>query len=68
MQVILGQPGLFLCDKVTCILDEGRSVDVVYLDFSKGFVTLFHSTLLKKLAADGLDGCTVHCVKNWLDD
>ena len=41
-------------------------VDVVYLDFSKAFDTVSHSILLEKLAAHGLDGCTLQWVKNWL--
>ncbi|KAK4818831.1 hypothetical protein QYF61_019868 [Mycteria americana] len=53
-------------DKVTCLVDEGKAVDVVYLDFSKAFDTVSHSILLEKLAAHGLDGCTLHWVKNWL--
>ncbi|KAK4817990.1 hypothetical protein QYF61_004103 [Mycteria americana] len=55
------------CDKVTCLVDEGKAVDVVYLDFSKAFDTVSHSILLEKLAAHGLDGCTLCWVKNWLD-
>ncbi|KAK4819046.1 hypothetical protein QYF61_024685 [Mycteria americana] len=53
-------------DKVTRLVDEGKAVDVVYLDFSKAFDTVFHSILLEKLAAHGLDGCTLRWVKNWL--
>ncbi|KAK4817558.1 hypothetical protein QYF61_020007 [Mycteria americana] len=52
---------------VTCLVDEGKAVDVVYLDFSKAFDTVSHSILLEKLAAHGLDGCTLRWVKNWLD-
>ena len=48
-------------------MDEGKAVDVVYLHFSKAFDTTSHSILLEKLAAHGLDRCTVHWVKNWLD-
>ncbi|GAB0199202.1 mitochondrial enolase superfamily member 1 [Grus japonensis] len=55
------------CDKVTYLVDEGKAVDVVYLDFSKAFDTVSHSILLEKLSAHGLDGCTLHWVKNWLD-
>ncbi|KAK4828300.1 hypothetical protein QYF61_025312 [Mycteria americana] len=54
-------------DKVTHLVDKGKAVDVVYLDFSKAFDTFSHSILLEKLAAHGLDGCTLHWVKNWLD-
>ncbi|KAK4806802.1 hypothetical protein QYF61_005598 [Mycteria americana] len=54
-------------DKVTCLVDEGKAVNVVYLDFSKAFDTVSHSILLEKLAAHGLDGHTLPWVKNWLD-
>ena len=48
-------------------LDEGKAVDVVYLDFSKAFNTVPYSILLKKLAACGLDRYTLYLVKNWLE-
>ncbi|RMC19031.1 hypothetical protein DUI87_03635 [Hirundo rustica rustica] len=60
------QPGLFY-DKVTRLVDAGRAVDVVYLDFSKAFDTVSHSILLDKLAAHGLDRSTLCWVRNWLD-
>ncbi|GAB0207205.1 mitochondrial enolase superfamily member 1 [Grus japonensis] len=47
-------------DKVTCLVDEGKAVDVVCLDFSKVFDTISHSILLEKLAAHGLDRHTLH--------
>ncbi|KAK4814558.1 hypothetical protein QYF61_023757 [Mycteria americana] len=53
-------------DKVTRLMDEGKAVDVVYLDFSKAFDMVSHSILLEKLAAHGSDGCTLRWVKNWL--
>ena len=46
-------------DKVTRLLDEGQAADVVYLDFSKAFDTVPHNILMEKLAAHGLDGCTL---------
>ena len=54
-------------DKVTRLVDEGQAVDVVYLDFSKAFDTVPHNILVEKLAAHGLDGCTLRWVKHWLD-
>ncbi|GAB0190787.1 mitochondrial enolase superfamily member 1 [Grus japonensis] len=55
-----------LYDKVTHSVDEGKAVDVAYLDFSKAFDTISHSILLEKLAAHDLDRCTLPWVKNWL--
>uniref|UniRef100_A0A8B9BSL0 Reverse transcriptase domain-containing protein n=1 Tax=Anser brachyrhynchus TaxID=132585 RepID=A0A8B9BSL0_9AVES len=54
-------------DKVTRLVDEGKAVDVIYLDFSKAFDNVSHSILLKKPAARGLDWRTLCWVKNWLD-
>ncbi|KAK4815372.1 LOW QUALITY PROTEIN: hypothetical protein QYF61_001360, partial [Mycteria americana] len=54
-------------DKVTRLVDKGKAVDVVYLDFSKAFDTVSHSILLEKLAAQGFDRHTLRWVKNWLD-
>jgi len=53
-------------DQVTRLVDEGKAVDVVYLDFSKSSDTVPHSILLQTLAVHGSDGCTLHWIKNWL--
>lgn len=50
-----------------CLLEEGKAVDLVCLDFSKAFDTNSHSILLENLTAHGLDGCIVPWVKIWLD-
>jgi len=57
-------------DQVTCLVDEGKAVNVIFLDLRP--LTLFldtvpHSILLEKLAAHGLDGCTLRWIKNWLN-
>jgi len=54
-------------DQVTQLVDEGEAVYVVYLDFSKAFDTVPHSILPEKLAAHGLDGCTLCWIKIWLN-
>ena len=51
-------------DQMTHLLDEGKAVDVVYLDFRKAFDAVPHSILLEKVAAHGLDGGTLDWVKN----
>ena len=54
-------------DKVSRLVDEGKTVGVVYLDFSRAFDTIPHNILVGKLAAHGLDGRTLHWVKHcWL--
>lgn len=52
--------------KLTCSVDEGKTVDVIYLDFSKAFGTVFHNIHLEKLAAHGLGGCMILWVKSSL--
>jgi len=54
-------------DQVTHLRDEGKAVDVIYLDFSKAFDTVLHNILLEKLAARGLNGCMLRWIKNWLN-
>jgi len=54
-------------DWVTCLVDEGKAVHVMYLDFSKAFDTVSHSILLQKLADRGLDRYTLGWVRKWLE-
>jgi len=48
-------------------IDEGRAVDVVYLNFNKAFDTVSHNILLGKLRKCGLDEWSVRWIENWLN-
>ncbi|CAM4500980.1 unnamed protein product [Lepidochelys kempii] len=54
-------------DEITGSVDEGKAVDVFFLDFSKAFDTVSHSILVSKLRKYGLDECTIRWVESWLD-
>ncbi|CAM4628179.1 unnamed protein product [Lepidochelys olivacea] len=54
-------------DEITGSVDEGKAVDVLFLDFRKDFDTVSHSILVSKLKKYGLDGCTTRWVESWLD-
>ena len=63
----LGLNNFISYDWMTRLVDGGKNVDVIYLNFSKVFGTVSHSILLGKLAACGLDGYTLLWVRNWLE-
>lgn len=52
------------CDVITIWIDEGRTVDVVHLDFRKAFDTISPSILVMKLRMRGINEWTVR----WTDD
>ncbi|CAM5073130.1 unnamed protein product [Natator depressus] len=54
-------------DEITDSVDEGKAVDVLFLDFSKAFDMVSHSILVSKLKKYGLDECTIRWVESWLD-
>jgi len=54
-------------DLVIRLVDEGKAVDVICLDFHKAFNTVPLSILMEKLATHCLDGCTLCWIKNWLN-
>ena len=51
-------------DKLTHLVDEGKAVNVVYLNFSKAFETVPHNIPVEKLAAHCLDGRMLRWVKH----
>ena len=53
-------------DGMTGSVDEGRAVEVVYLDLSKAFSTVSHNILTGNLRECGSDEGTVRWVENWL--
>ncbi|CAM5116524.1 unnamed protein product [Natator depressus] len=53
-------------EKVTDFLDKGNSVDLIYLDFIKGFDTMPHGELLAKLEKIGINMKIERWIKNWL--
>ncbi|CAM5172419.1 unnamed protein product [Natator depressus] len=54
-------------DEITGSVDEGKVVDVLFLDFSKAFDTVSHSILASKLKNYGLDEWTIRWTESWLD-
>ena len=51
---------------MTTLHDEGKPIDVVYLDFSKAFDKVPHRRLLAKLEAHGLGGSLLAWMREWL--
>ncbi|CAM4545620.1 unnamed protein product [Lepidochelys olivacea] len=54
-------------DEITGSVDEGKAVNVLFLDFSKAFDTVYHSILASKLKKYGLDEWTIRWIESWLD-
>ncbi len=55
-------------DTVTKATDEGKAVDIIYLDFAKAFDKVPHQRLLTKLRAKGVDAQTVKWIESWLSN
>ena len=53
-------------EKLTKLVDEGHSVDVIYCDFSKGFDVVPHKRLLAKCDGLGIRGKVLRWVEEWL--
>ena len=53
---------------LTKLVDEGHSVDVIYLDFSKAFDKVPHERLLSKMKSAGIDGNFLAWIRDWLSN
>lgn len=55
-------------EEITKILDDGETVDLIYLDFAKAFDKVPHCRLFKKLEAHGVGGNVLNWIKMWLSN
>ena len=55
-------------DKLTELIDDGKSIDIVYLDFKKAFDSIPHERLLIKMKGYGIKGNTLKWVRSFLTD
>ena len=51
---------------VTRTVDDGKNMDIIFLDFAKAFDKVPKERLLAKLAAHGIGGQVLHWVWSWL--
>ena len=49
-------------------MDEGSSVDVIYLDFRKAFDKVPHQRLILKLKSHGMGNSIINWIEQWLTD
>ena len=53
-------------DKLTKIMDQGKSADIFYLDFAKAFDKVPHKRLVQKLRNKRIGGNILRWIENWL--
>jgi len=59
---------LLFLDNVLHSVNDGFSVDVVFLDLAKAFDKVPHKRLLEKLNKHGIGGKLLSVVGNWLSN
>ena len=55
-------------ERATSAVDEGKSMDVIFLDFAKAFDKVPRESLLKKVKAHGIRGRVWTWISAWLKD
>ena len=55
-------------DALTKLMEEGKAVDVLYLDFAKAFDKVPHLRLLQKCQGLGVGGKVLEWIRAWLGD
>ena len=59
---------LCFLEEITKWIDEGSTVDIIYLNFQKAFDKVSHQRLLLKLKAHGIGNGIIDWIKQWLTD
>ena len=59
---------LSFLEDVTSAIDEGKPVDVIYLDFSKAFDKVPHLRLIHKIKCHGITDNIAAWIAEWLKD
>jgi hypothetical protein len=55
-------------EKLTKMCDEGKPVDIIYLDFAKAFDKVAHKRLLRKIEAQGITNQVSGWIARWLSN
>ena len=53
---------------ITCIVDDGEDLDIIYLDFANAFNKVPHQRLLSKLQDVGICGRLLDWISSWLSN
>ena len=59
---------LTFLERTTSEVDQGNSIDVLYLDYAKAFDKVPHKKLLAKIEALKVTGKVLNWIKSWLTD
>ena len=55
-------------EEVTAYIEEDHCVDIIYFDLAKGFDSVPHERLLRKIESYGIDGNFLNWIKSFLRD